>query len=645
MIKLIHRAEDRVTREAERHAEQAMRKAEGLNRSLLEILSDEVAVLDVSGRILSVNDAWKRSADNDHPSMLHHTQVGQNFFHLWRQDQGVGDANTEETLHGIQAVLDGALPQWVSEYSRWFGDELHWYLLTATPLVRELRGGIVGRRDITEYKQGADSWEKDRNPEVGTSSRVLFANLVRHLAFALQTRHAFISELVDEREGRVRLLAHWSGTGFTENIEYAVSGTPCGDVLRGQLLYFPSDVVRHFPGASWLAELGAEAYLAVPLLDKAGKPIGHVGVVHDAPLQGDAPGEIMLRMVANRAAAEVLREQREAYLEHQGQLLAAADDAIVGMDRDFRLSSWNGAAERLYGWSAQEAIGRLAPEILTAPYSGNGLCSELKKLDDGREFRDQMVQLRRDGRSITVEVTAKALTGEDGSIIGFVTVNRDVTQRALLEAEVRDAASRNQSLVEAIPDMIFTIAGDGTCVGFSPGKGVEPMMPVGKFLGRKLIEIMPPDVSEEFAEALAAARLSRRVQTFEYKVEADGVERYFEARIVPAAGEELLAIVRDYTAQRREEQAEARRREIEELEGQVERKMLRRNPYGLTFREFTVLNLVAGGVADKEIAERLSLSIFTVNKHVANILGKMNALSRTDAAVRAQKEGLLEISG
>src|SRR4030095_4693766 len=146
----------------------------------------------------------------------------------------------------------------------------------------------------------------------------------------------------------------------------------------------------------WLTELGAEAYLAVPLLDRAGNSIGHVGVVHDAPLQGDAPGEIMLRMVANRAAAEVLREQREAYLEYQGQLLAAADDAIVGLDRDFCISSWNGAAERLYGWSAPEAIGRPAREIFTAAYSGNGLCSELKILADGREFRGQMVQPRRD---------------------------------------------------------------------------------------------------------------------------------------------------------------------------------------------------------------------------------------------------------
>ena len=79
----------------------------------------------------------------------------------------------------------------------------------------------------------------------------------------------------------------------------------------------------------------------------------------------------------------------------------------------------------------------------------------------------------------------------------------------------------------------------------------------------------------------------------------------------------------------------------DELEGRVEKEMLGKNPYGLTFREFTVLHLAANGAADKEIADQLGISTFTVSKHVANILGKMAASSRTEACVRALREGLL----
>jgi two-component system NarL family response regulator len=69
--------------------------------------------------------------------------------------------------------------------------------------------------------------------------------------------------------------------------------------------------------------------------------------------------------------------------------------------------------------------------------------------------------------------------------------------------------------------------------------------------------------------------------------------------------------------------------------------MQRGNAYRLTFRELTILHLVAAGRSDKEIATVLGISPLTVSKHVANILHKMGAASRTEAGVRAVRQGLL----
>jgi DNA-binding NarL/FixJ family response regulator len=66
------------------------------------------------------------------------------------------------------------------------------------------------------------------------------------------------------------------------------------------------------------------------------------------------------------------------------------------------------------------------------------------------------------------------------------------------------------------------------------------------------------------------------------------------------------------------------------------------NRHGLTFRELTVLNLVAAGRSDKEIATTLGISTLTASRHLANILRKMGAASRTEASVRAIREGLLQ---
>ena len=102
---------------------------------------------------------------------------------------------------------------------------------------------------------------------------------------------------------------------------------------------------------------------------------------------------------------------------------------------------------------------------------------------------------------------------------------------------------------------------------------------------------------------------------------------------------QTLAILIDVTEQKRAE--EALQHATEEPEGKVEPRVLRRNPYGLTIRELVVLNLVATGKADKEIATELAISPYTASKHVATIRLKMNAHSRTEAGVRAVREGLV----
>jgi len=89
-----------------------------------------------------------------------------------------------------------------------------------------------------------------------------------------------------------------------------------------------------------------------------------------------------------------------------------------------------------------------------------------------------------------------------------------------------------------------------------------------------------------------------------------------------------------YLAERRPKEATVVRR--------IERQMERQNAYSLTFRELTILRLVGIGKSDSEIATILHISVLTAHKHVANILHKMVAASRTEAGTRALREGLVE---
>jgi DNA-binding NarL/FixJ family response regulator len=99
-------------------------------------------------------------------------------------------------------------------------------------------------------------------------------------------------------------------------------------------------------------------------------------------------------------------------------------------------------------------------------------------------------------------------------------------------------------------------------------------------------------------------------------------------------------VSRDITEAKQRE--ERRRKAREELDSRVERLAERGNVYGLSFRELTILDLVASGRSDNEIATLLGIRPRTVSKHVENILTKMASPSRTEASVRAVREKVLD---
>ncbi len=151
---------------------------------------------------------------------------------------------------------------------------------------------------------------------------------------------------------------------------------------------------------------------------------------------------------------------------------------------------------------------------------------------------------------------------------------------------------------------------------------------------------------ENFGRELFPALEADGVFHTEYQVRRkDGSVLFTEhtvTEIVDDSGQRtgLVSVVRDVSDRKRAEEALQMARA--ELEGRVERQLLRRNPYGLTFRELTVLHLLSAGNSDKEIGIDRGIRPLTARKHISNILTKMDAASRTEAVARCLREGLLD---
>lgn len=139
------------------------------------------------------------------------------------------------------------------------------------------------------------------------------------------------------------------------------------------------------------------------------------------------------------------------------EIVASSDDAIYSRASDGIITSWNAGAERLYGYRAEEIVGRsvslLIPEARRAEER-----QILEMVLDGERVEHFETERRRsDGRLVRVSVTLSPLRDEEGAVIGASAIARDVTERHRL-------ARMFQGLLEAAPDAMVISAADGRIV-------------------------------------------------------------------------------------------------------------------------------------------------------------------------------------
>jgi PAS domain S-box-containing protein len=360
-------------------------------------------------------------------------------------------------------------------------------------------------------------------------------------------------------------------------------------------------------------------------------------------LNPDGDVESVAIFASNVTARKVAQGRLRKSEEKIRSLVGSANEGIVSVSSDGRIELANSAAERMFGYGQGElngqAIETLVPERHRDRHvrDRTGYIADPEPRPRGKGMA--LVGWRKDGTEFSVEIALSPVEGSDsGEIVAIIS---DITDRKLAEEDIRQSAERNASLLKAIPDMIFTLDRRGIYLDFVPAEGQDPYLSEDDFLGRTVSEVMPPALAQDMLKAIELALDTGLQQQLAYELEISDEKHHYEVRILRSKDDEALAIVRDVTAAKRLEREEQLRKDRDELEGSVEKAMLGKNPYGLTFREFTVLHLAADGEADKAIADQLGISTFTVSKHIANILGKMAASSRTEACVRALREGLL----
>jgi PAS domain S-box-containing protein len=149
-------------------------------------------------------------------------------------------------------------------------------------------------------------------------------------------------------------------------------------------------------------------------------------------------------------AAMDITERKRA--EVVGQRLAAivdsSEDAIISKDLNGTIESWNGAAERLFGYQASEVIGK-SILIIVPPDRHDEELGNLKRIGRGELIKPyETVRMREDGSLLDISLTVSPLRDAAGRIIGASKIARDITERKRAEDELRASEERFRTLVE-----------------------------------------------------------------------------------------------------------------------------------------------------------------------------------------------------
>jgi PAS domain S-box-containing protein len=212
------------------------------------------------------------------------------------------------------------------------------------------------------------------------------------------------------------------------------------------------------------------------------------------------------------------------------------DYAVFALDSKGYIRTWNVGAERLKGYRAQEIVGKHFSTFYTAEDVGrNWPARELQMASSEGRFEDEGWRVRKDGSRFWANVVITALRDEEGGLVGFSKITRDLTGRRMHEEALRQSEERFRLLVESVTDYAVCMLDlDGAITSWNTGAQRITGHRRDEILGAHFSRFYPEEERASLPwEQLAVARRTGRVETDGWRVRKNG-ERFW-ARVVITA--------------------------------------------------------------------------------------------------------------
>ncbi|MBI3129491.1 MAG: GAF domain-containing protein [Candidatus Tectomicrobia bacterium] len=306
------------------------------------------------------------------------------------------------------------------------------------------------QEDITEFMESQRQLERyttrlqrllqlDRDISASLDLDEVFRLVVGSAADLLQIDD--VTLFIMDESGELCLRAwhgEW-GTSLTRRRFPVGVGLVGRAALHGKPVYVPEVAERpDFGNKEKAREYGLRSYLGVPL-QVQGRMIGVLNYLCKEVREYTQEDIDLLSLLGSHAAAAIekagLHQEVRANLDFLQSILASSVDAIVVFDFENRVKSWNRAAEAMFGYTAEEAIGKTTDETIMVEEDKAARDKAVVEVMAGAQHVRETVRRRKDGSLVPVRLTSSPVRDAGGKVVARTVIFQDLTQQKIAERE------------------------------------------------------------------------------------------------------------------------------------------------------------------------------------------------------------------
>ena len=469
--------------------------------SLINSIPDEIWFADLNKKFTLANKSALEEFNMDFPDRdVEEMAINNLVYDIEGNPRPVDDAPPLKALKGEHVKNQEEIIQTPST------GELRYRQVSASP-VKDMEGKIIGSvsvvRDITNNKKAEEKLKNQKNE---------LANVNQ----ALKEARENLEIKIEERTEKLKLINLYNRSLIEASLDPLVTIGPDGKITdvnnstqevtgfnREELI--GTDFSKYFTDVNEAREGYKRVYKEGSVrdypLDIVHKDGSITPVLYNASVYKDDNGEVIGVFAAARDIRKIKKAEEE--IQRLANVVESSDDAIITKTLDGNILNWNKGAEEVYGYSADEVIGKNM-SILIPPFMEKEFNNLMDGIKSGKRIEHfETLRVKKDGSTINVSITLSPVHDTKGNLIAISTIARNVTARKRIEEELKFANIYNRNLIESSLDPLVTIGPDGKITDVN--KSTESVT------GFKRNELIGTDFSDYFTEPEKAKEGYERV--------------------------------------------------------------------------------------------------------------------------------------